>query len=149
MEGFISREIRDPSPEMYEQVECLHSVFPGKDNSAISYERYKSLLDNDDFYLLGVFDGPKLVGMLSLVGIRTLYRTAILYEESVVTMEYRGKGIGKELDRFAIEFVTEYTDATRIEGTVNKENKITWYIHMGCGFFDRQNKTFLKVIKRE
>lgn len=131
------------------QVERLHrQLFPDPTKTAFTWERFYSFMRNPDVTLIGAWLGDRLVGMATLYEIRTLSRTALLFEEFVVDSEVRGKGIGQKIDAYLLDYAKEHTAATRIEGTVNVENKNTWHVHMKSGFFDRKNDTILYVIKR-
>lgn len=140
------KRVKDCSFDFYQQVEDLSLSFIPKERSEISYDRFLELMRNDRIYHICGFDGGKLVVMATFVYFKTLSRTAVLFEEFVVHKDYRGRGIGKEFDRFIIPYFKSETDATRIEGTLNKENHAVWKVHLSSGFFDRNNKTILAVL---
>ena len=143
--------IRPPiSVETAKAVEKLHrQLFPDPQKTEFTLARCLEVFNNPDVTVLGAWLGTKLIGMATLYQIKTLSRTAILFEEFVVDSEARGKGVGQKMDAALIDYVKNYTAATRIEGTVNVENHNTWHVHMKSGFFDRKNNTILYVIKRE
>lgn len=130
----------------YETVQKLYTeLFPDREG-AVSYDRFRQLLKNKDFVLIGAFLGDTLVGIASLIRFQSLYRTAVLIEEFVVDEGARGKGIGKAMCDFIIAYVREHTDATRIESTARSEAMIAVYER--AGFIDRKNRSMLYLVGR-
>lgn len=133
---------------LFEKIEKLYrTLFPGRETS-LTFSRIQRLLASDNFILFGGYIGDDLKMVSTIVIMETISRTAAIYEELISDPKIRGMGYGKGMDQFVINYVKEYTTATRIEGTVNENNMVAWNMHLSQGFFDRKNKTILMVINR-
>jgi ribosomal protein S18 acetylase RimI-like enzyme len=97
----IYKEINEFSPQIYSEITSLLSQLTSE---AINFssENFKTILKNDNTFLLGAFDENKLVGILTLIIYQIPTGKNGRIEDVVVDESYRGKGIGEQLSLMAI-----------------------------------------------
>lgn len=68
-------------------------------------QEFETILTNqNNYFFLAELENKEIAGMLTLVSYKTPTGTKYWIEDVVVDESYRGKGVGKGLMRFAIDF---------------------------------------------
>lgn len=82
-------------PEFVEEINALlPQLSPDK---VFTAEQLRAMLEDKNVYLLGLFDGEKLVGTATLILLRQVIGTKATVEDVVVDYKYRGRGLGEDL----------------------------------------------------
>jgi ribosomal protein S18 acetylase RimI-like enzyme len=97
----IYKEINEFSPQIYSEITSLLSQLTSEPIN-FSSENFKTILKNDNAFLLGAFDENKLVGILTLIIYQIPTGKNGRIEDVVVDESCRGKGIGEQLSLMAI-----------------------------------------------
>jgi len=97
----IYKEIDEFAPQIYSEIASLLRQLTSE---AINFssENFKTILKNDNTFLLGAFDENKLVGILTLIIYQIPTGKNGRIEDVVVDESYRGKKIGEQLSLMAI-----------------------------------------------
>ena len=97
----IYKEIDEFSPQIYSEVKSLLGQLTSVEIN-FSSENFKTIIENDNSFLLGAFDENKLVGILTLIIYQIPTGKNGRIEDVVVDKNYRGKKIGEQLSLMAI-----------------------------------------------
>lgn len=96
---------------------------------------YKQRLDSKFTYTFGAFDGDLLVGVVTLVpeGKLKLKHRANIFA-MYVTDSQRGRGLGRELVKTAIQQAAELSSVEQIHLTVTSSNEPAKKLYTSLGF---------------
>jgi GNAT superfamily N-acetyltransferase len=87
----------------------------------------------DGGYALGAFDGERLIGIATLnraeFGIQFKH---VLFDQLFVSLEYRGKGVGKELFRYCVTQARKWMVDKIYICAGSAEETIAFYYAIGC-----------------
>lgn len=97
----IYKEIEEFSPQIYSEITSLLRQLTSEAIN-FSIDNFKTILKNDNTFLLGAFDENKLVGILTLIIYQIPTGKNGRIEDVVVDESYRGKKIGEQLSLMAI-----------------------------------------------
>ncbi|WP_226645229.1 GNAT family N-acetyltransferase [Mesobacillus subterraneus] len=96
---------------------------------------YKQRLDSKFTYTFGAFDGDLLVGVVTLVPegkVKLKHRANIF--AMYVTDSQRGRGLGRELVKTAIQQAAELSSVEQIHLTVTSSNEPAKKLYASLGF---------------
>jgi ribosomal protein S18 acetylase RimI-like enzyme len=96
---------------------------------------YSQRLDNKSTYTFGAFEEGQLVGVVTLVQegkVKMKHRANIF--AMYVTSSYRGKGVGRELVKTAIQQAGVLSSVEQIYLTVNASNEPAKKLYYSLGF---------------
>ncbi len=110
---------------------------------AFNYKKEK-IKDNKAHEFVGVYDS-KVVGYFILNEMTDIIRNLKIYhlDYVCVSKECRGKGFGKEMMKFAIEYAKD-TGAYRIDLTSGNKRVEAHKLYLGLGFEKRDTSVFRK-----
>lgn len=97
----------------------------------MSRDYFKSLLSKS--HVIGLFDGKKMVGTVTLVEIHKLSGLKGTIEHLIVDTTYQGRGLGKELMVFAINFAKKL-GIEALFLTCEPERKVANALYKKLGF---------------
>jgi len=87
------------------QVLELHStLIPFEISFDKSFETYKELLNNENYYIIVAKEDNKVIGSVTGICCKCLAVSFLVIEDVIVKDGFRGKGIGKELMQSIDEF---------------------------------------------
>ena len=121
-----------------------------EDVNRLLYETFnykkEKIKDNKSFEFVGVCDS-KVVGYFILNEMIDIVRNLKIYHLDYVCVDtnYRGKGFGKKMMEWAINYAKD-TGACRIECTSGNQRIAAHKLYLGLGFEKRDSSIFRKVI---
>ena len=126
-------EIKIFSPEIYMFVcRMLQQLSPGK--HLLTEEAFCAILDSDNAHLFVIEDMEGTPAGMTSVGIyRTPSGCKAWIEDVVVDDKYRGKGYGKMIVEYAINFI-RHLDADSIALTTNASRVAANHLYPSLGF---------------
>jgi len=86
-------------------------------------------------------EGNKIVGMLTLIIIKTLFSKKGMFEDIVVDKDYRGKGIAKKIINFGIDYARKQ-GLKRIDLTSNPARVAANELYPRLGFVKRDTNVY-------
>ncbi len=95
-------ELHRPSPNILRDINCLISQLSSS-AKPLSPQSFKDMLQACDIHLVGAEDGKKVIGMGTLVVMRTTVGVRARIEDVVVDEHYRGQGLGEKLSKKLIQ----------------------------------------------
>lgn len=111
-------------------------------DKVLTVGQLKSILkDKKDVYLLGLFDGKKLVGTASLIMMRQIIGTKAMVEDVVVDDEYRGKGFGEQLMRELLK-IAKKEKVRKVVLTSKPDRKAAHALYYKLGFTVKDTTVF-------
>lgn len=69
----------------------------------LSLQSFNDILKAKDIHLVAIEDGRKIIGMGTLVVMRTVVGVRSRIEDMVINEEYRGRGLGEKLSKKLIQ----------------------------------------------
>lgn len=112
-------------------------AFSSSYEDEMNYEAadYRQRLDNKHTYTFGAFDANQLVGVVTLVPegkVKLKHRANIF--AMYVTDSQRGRGLGRELVKTAIQQAAELNSVEQIHLTVTSSNEPAKKLYASLGF---------------
>ena len=96
-------EIKEYSLQNFEALQKFTKVL--SDSYHISEEYFKQILYSDNSHLFFILEGENIAGMLTVGTYKSPTGTKAWIEDVVVDNAYRGKGYGKSIVQYAIDYV--------------------------------------------
>jgi len=117
----------------------LHQLNPNA--YLLSDKDVQEMLDASTNELFVAKDAEKIIGMITLITYRIPYAKKGILEDFVVDASYRGKGVGSDLIKTAMESAKE-KNVKYIELTSNptREKAREFYLHLG--FVQRETNVY-------
>jgi UDP-4-amino-4,6-dideoxy-N-acetyl-beta-L-altrosamine N-acetyltransferase len=100
------------------------------------YQRLLERGDEEKCWIAELIDGGGVIGMVGLSRIDGRNRSAELGRVLVAPGEHRGKGLGKEICRLAIEYAFGHLNLHRLYLYVFAENEAAIRTYRGLGFVE-------------
>lgn len=88
-------------------VELHRTILPYEITEERAMERYRQLLDNEDYLVLAAKEGEQVLGTVTLICCRALADNFLVLEDFVVRPGLTGKGIGSRMMDAADAFARE------------------------------------------
>ncbi len=95
----------------------------------------------NNFFVAKESENKKIVGMISLIILRTAFAKKAFIEDVVVDSKYRGKGIGTKLISFAIDAARK-KGVTYIDLTSNPKRTVANKLYEHLGFEKRDTNVY-------
>ena len=93
-------------------VALQRTILPFEITEERACQRYRQLLDNQDYFVLAAKEGDEVLGTVTVICCRGLADNFLVLEDFVVKSGLTGKGIGGQImaavDRFAQEWECAY-----------------------------------------
>ena len=112
---------------------------------SLNYKK-SGIKDDKSHEFVGVYDS-KVIGYFILNEMTDIVRNLKIYHLDYVCVdnEYRGRGFGKKMMEWAINYAKD-TGACRIECTSGNQRIAAHKLYLGLGFEKRDSSIFRKVI---
>ncbi|HNR40630.1 MAG TPA: GNAT family N-acetyltransferase [Bacteroidales bacterium] len=112
----------------------------------LTREHFRAIIRQKSVHLFTAENAGKIVGMLTLVIYRIPAGTRFWIEDVVVDNSERGKGYGKELTQFALDFA-EHSGAETIELTSRPSRVAANKLYQTMGFRIRETNVYRYTLK--
>ncbi len=140
------REIKRPGESIFRAVTALlPQLSPG--GAVLTPEHLSRILKRKGTHLFVAENNRKIAGMLTLVSYEIPSATRFWIEDVVVDESFRGKGIGRELVLFAIEFA-KAKGASSIDLTSRPSRVAANLLYQKTGFERRETFTYRYYIRK-
>ena len=134
------REVKRPGDRIYGAVAALlPQLSPGA--AGLTPEHFRKILGRKGTHLFVAEHGKKIAGMLTLVSYETPSATRFWIEDVVVDDSLRGKGIGRELVRYAIDFARS-KGACAVDLTSRPSREAANFLYKKMGFELRETNAY-------
>ncbi|MDR2955384.1 MAG: GNAT family N-acetyltransferase [Prevotella sp.] len=97
-------EIKNYSPENLKAVQKFAGILLSEEYM-LTEEFFKQILDSDNSHLFFILEGENIAGMLTVGTYKSPIGAKAWIEDVVIDDMYRGKGYGKSIVEYAIDYV--------------------------------------------
>jgi ribosomal protein S18 acetylase RimI-like enzyme len=142
-------KIRELTNFSIREFHAVKNILPQLDNknSTLTKEHYKGILKSENSHLfLAELNDFEIIGMFTLGTYKTPLSTKVWIEDVVIDKEYTGKGYGKRMILFAIEF-TKLLGAEALELTSRPTRIAANKLYQKLGFKKQNTNKYKYVIK--
>lgn len=140
--------IRQAEPYEYKDLEKLYQELCSNENIRVLPQRIQEFLDSERDFLLVCEVDQKIVGTLTLnicLNAELGEQCYAIFENMVVLQEYRKKGVGTELLKFAESIAKEYScEKIMFLSSVKREDAHKFFKNLG--FNDETSRGFKKYL---
>lgn len=138
------KEITEYSLEVKEAIDNLLGLLVGKDTSISEHQLREIIASNNSHLFFALGDKDAYIGMLTVGIYQSPTGKKAWIEDVVVDEAYRGKGVGKNLAAFAIQFAKQqHVDTLML--TSNPARVAANSLYKKMGFEQRETNVYRMI----